>query len=804
MPELTRITGNVIADGTITNADISPTANISSTKVASYLGQNTYYLAPRTDGIAGDGSRINPFDASTPIKFENLMNSFPPYSNIILLKGTYRTRGTYSNVGIGMPGGFSIKEGWTISGEGIDETIVRLDFESVLPFWIRTAVFGTQENATLFFDNVTVRDMTIDADYLNNGGDARSLAICGWRGENALIENVKGLNPSGWNVGSTTPSGAVVSQYLEGFPISLGAPLSKECKNLNIKNCILENFHGDQCTGFTILFAMDFVGSLPVRKVEGTIDGCLVKNTSWLAFGGPKITNCTSIDCGFGIRWDTGPIDGNIYSNNKFLGCIQFPIALYSSGNDSIAYPNTIPTKDILISGNYLEWTDPTRNGISLQEVPAPPVGPGPGREVENLIITNNIFKGQGYFISVDVDKYSGHCFNNQILTPTLVPQKTFQSPFNENNKFTIDLSAASPKEKGQAREIWISKRTDKAVGTGTQNDPLNGANADSIAYYFNTWLQNTDAIIHFGKGTFEVNYLPAWGLKSGGKYVLTGEGVDQTILKLSDNTCAAGQNRQVISLNGATALQSVEICNLTIDCNRQNQPAFTSNNGRVGAIDLTAKDAYIHDLRVINSFSSTGSGSIRLLHDVVGGKGIYKIENVDIVDHVSAAGTDSSAIAITNLTTPNNVTGFIKNCKITGTNYWGLDIWQVNNFSIESNTILNAHSPIALRENCQYVTISNNILTYPHKANNAGINFINAASSKITIDSNIFTGLDASAAHIASIVSILKTVVSNNTFEAGSGFSFAGGSTGVFTGNIIPVAQTAPVGFTATGNANL
>ena len=800
---LTRITSNVIENGTIIDADIAANAAISTSKLQSYsVSAKTIYLSPRTDGIAGTGTILDPYDASTPLKFETLMNSFPAYSNIVLLKGTYRTRGTYSNV---VNGGFSLKSGWNISGEGIDKTIVILDFEGNLPSWIRTSVFGHAESSNIFFDDVTIKDMTIDANYLNNGSDARSLVCAAWNGENALIENVKGLNTSGWQDGSTTPSGAVVSQPIEGFSFFLSSPSSKECKNLNIRNCILEDVRGDYCNGFVIASFLDPVGSLPVRLAIGSIDSCFVKdNPNWASFFAQTITNCTSINCGFGIRWDTGPIDGSLWSNNKFLRCTQYPIALYSSGNDSIAYPNTIPTKDILISGNYLEWTDPIRWGIGLQEVQPPPAGSGPGREVQNLIITNNIFKGPSYFIIVDNNKYSGHCFNNQILTPTLVANKTVQVPFTENNKFTIDLSSSSTKEKGQSREIWISKRSDKSIGTGTQNDPLNGTNADNVAFLFNNFLQNTDAIIHFGKGTFEVNWLPFWGLKSGGKYVLTGEGFDQTTLKLSNNTCAIGETRQVISLDGSTALESVEICNMTIDCNRQNQPAFTSNNGRVGAIDLTAKDAYIHDLRVINSFSSTGSGSIRLLHDVVGGKGIYKIENVDIVDHVSAAGTDSSAIAITNLTTPNNVTGFIKNCKITGTNYWGLDIWQVNNFSIESNTILNAHSPIALRENCQYLTISNNILTYPNKANNAGISFINAASSKITIDANIFTGLDVSAAHIASTAAALKTVVSNNTFESGAGFYLFGGSTGVFSGNIIPVGQSAPAGFTASGNANL
>ena len=67
---LTRITSNVIENGTIIDADIAANAAISTSKLQSYsVSAKTIYLSPRTDGIAGTGTILDPYDASTPLKF---------------------------------------------------------------------------------------------------------------------------------------------------------------------------------------------------------------------------------------------------------------------------------------------------------------------------------------------------------------------------------------------------------------------------------------------------------------------------------------------------------------------------------------------------------------------------------------------------------------------------------------------------------------------------------------------------------------------------------------------------------------
>jgi len=117
---LTRITSNVIENGAIIDADISATANIARSKLnlSNPAGVVTYYLAPRTDGIAGDGTITNPFDVSTPAKWKSVFLAIPSYSTVRLLSGQYNIQhSTYLDAPY-YPSGISI------IGDGIGKTII--------------------------------------------------------------------------------------------------------------------------------------------------------------------------------------------------------------------------------------------------------------------------------------------------------------------------------------------------------------------------------------------------------------------------------------------------------------------------------------------------------------------------------------------------------------------------------------------------------------------------------------------------------------------------------------------------------
>jgi hypothetical protein len=83
-----------------------------------FYKSKTIYLAPRTDGIAGDGTIINPFDVSTPAKWKSVFLAIPSYSTVRLLSGQYNIQhSTYVDAPY-YPSGISI------IGDGIGKTII--------------------------------------------------------------------------------------------------------------------------------------------------------------------------------------------------------------------------------------------------------------------------------------------------------------------------------------------------------------------------------------------------------------------------------------------------------------------------------------------------------------------------------------------------------------------------------------------------------------------------------------------------------------------------------------------------------
>src|SRR2546423_2684242 len=127
------------------------------------------WIAMRTDGVAGTGTESDPYDGSTQVKFDALMNSFASYTTILLGPGTVETRG-YSDVALngGHPT-WQPKAGMKILGSGIDVTflkIVNAGFynNSYLQRGLYFAIGATFGNVVHY---VEVSDLTIDCNLRN-------------------------------------------------------------------------------------------------------------------------------------------------------------------------------------------------------------------------------------------------------------------------------------------------------------------------------------------------------------------------------------------------------------------------------------------------------------------------------------------------------------------------------------------------------------------------------------------------------------------------------------------------------------
>src|SRR5690349_11869981 len=78
------------------------------------------WIAVRTDGQPGTGTQDDPYDGSTPEKFDALMQSFATTQNLgIHLTGTgpFETYARHS---------WFVRRGWTISGDGMDATTIKM------------------------------------------------------------------------------------------------------------------------------------------------------------------------------------------------------------------------------------------------------------------------------------------------------------------------------------------------------------------------------------------------------------------------------------------------------------------------------------------------------------------------------------------------------------------------------------------------------------------------------------------------------------------------------------------------------
>src|SRR5256885_2443269 len=84
------------------------------------------WIAVRADGVAGTGTESDPYDGSTQVKFDALMNSFGEYTTIHLGPGTFETRGYSNEAFSGGHPTWQPKKGMKILGSSIDVTILKI------------------------------------------------------------------------------------------------------------------------------------------------------------------------------------------------------------------------------------------------------------------------------------------------------------------------------------------------------------------------------------------------------------------------------------------------------------------------------------------------------------------------------------------------------------------------------------------------------------------------------------------------------------------------------------------------------
>lgn len=205
------------------------------------------YLAIRTDGNDGNGTRLNPLDASTALKFDAVVAAHrAPNLGVRIGPGLFRTQGADTNAVHPL----MIASGMRIVGSGMYNTTLRLTAASVQSSNIRSFAIILGSGTV---NNVEISDLTIDFNLgdqpLTDGLNYARMCLKAieLNGKNNRIRRVRIINfgtrtPGQINGDRTVPSG-------ESFPFFLGG------EGMVVEDCIAEQpFLG--CGRETTLFVM--------------------------------------------------------------------------------------------------------------------------------------------------------------------------------------------------------------------------------------------------------------------------------------------------------------------------------------------------------------------------------------------------------------------------------------------------------------------------------------------------------------------------------------------------------------------
>ena len=336
--------------------ELASSGGTNVTGVVSASTKNDVWIAVRTDGKAGSGSRSDSFDGATAAKFDALMNGFGANTNIHLAPSTFKTNGAAA---------YRIKAGCKIYGAGMGRTTVQLvDFNDHNH---KHEVFAASGDC----DDIEIHDLTVDGNYSilsKMAGWTVGDAVCGIAifGNNTLIENVESIHMYGDN-----------TKGLEEFSILVGGSSAGDMKsNCKIIKCITREYAiTPKAGGYTFGPGMAYCNGGEILNCtdDGAyhgIGGGIGKNT--LIQGNTTTTNTY-------VGWysDTATLEDVTIANNRFAAGLiplqwnnsntgtnikiinnTFVTANNSNpGNTAAIYLDQGGLTNVLIAGNHVEYT---------------------------------------------------------------------------------------------------------------------------------------------------------------------------------------------------------------------------------------------------------------------------------------------------------------------------------------------------------------------------------------------------------------------------------------------------------------
>ena len=314
------------------------------------------WIAVRTDGLPGLGTQSDPYDGSTPAKFDAVMSNLQWVANPtihLVGPGPFRTSVNHT---------WFVRSRWVVVGDGMYATTVRLTGNVAGKRDV--VVFRSDPN--LATDNVTLKNLTIDSNWpelsttadIGVGGEKNikvgAVLLCG---SNNLLDHVRSINTYG-----------SLANYQEQFAMFLVGPRSGNGTNNVIQYCRAELPQGNHQGPFGLA---GWVWSEPKHLLTNSkVLSCTAVGVNsglstgpGFASGGVNLANIkdcqidgnTFIDC-FGAAYiDTMSLDGLQITNNTVI-----------RGWQAVGVANWVmPKQNVQITGNNFSIQNRRANGAS-------------------------------------------------------------------------------------------------------------------------------------------------------------------------------------------------------------------------------------------------------------------------------------------------------------------------------------------------------------------------------------------------------------------------------------------------------
>ncbi len=349
------------------------------------------WIAIRTDGHPGKGTRADPYDGSTSARMKDLFFSIPPGTTLHFAEGVYPVEPCSRYDGGGpVASGIELKSGWKLAGAGQGRTVLQADYTGLSTHGGRTAQFTLLQGGLVRPEGLVgceIRSLTLDNRPGPGGANlpapTAAATALGLNGTHCLVEDVEMIH----GYGGFTAQGA--SATGEAFYAVIARPPGADGIGNTVRRCRIHDVSDGKSLELLTAVAGFGETSYDNRGLlfeANTIDGldgngqCSTQGINWFSASGHsalidfRIIGNTVSHCGNLVYNDTAsaPTRGLRVVGNVFR-LAPDGVGVYILGR----------LTDAVISGNL--FSGDGSQGISIgQDHPA----------VVGLVVRDNTFYG--------------------------------------------------------------------------------------------------------------------------------------------------------------------------------------------------------------------------------------------------------------------------------------------------------------------------------------------------------------------------------------------------------------------------